>query len=184
MAQSTHTPPAATPGVTQGAQRPQQQREREQEDRERQQREQAERNQDEQENRVGEREQQLKKERDEAIERIRKSDEDRDAMAERGRASESEAERQERANRDMKTVRDMAEAATGHLPKAGEGPLPTLNVDQVRKEGEGLVKMQFDRPITLTMPDYRTIRFNAGIQEVPESLADDPYLKANGVTRV
>jgi hypothetical protein len=183
MAQSTQTPPVGNPGMTQGAQRPQQQRgEREQHEHEN--REAQQRQHEEREDRVGDREAQLRKERDEAIERIRQSDQDRDALAERARSSETDAERQERANRDMKTIRDMAEAATGHLPKAGEGSLPAMNADQVRKEGESMVKMTFDRPVTLTMPDYRTVRFPAGIQEVPESLADDPYLKANGVTRV
>lgn len=48
--------------------------------------------------------------------------------------------------------------------------------------GEKTVTMNFVVPVLLTLQDHTRIRFEIGPQEVPESLKDHSYLKANGVT--
>lgn len=48
---------------------------------------------------------------------------------------------------------------------------------------EETVTMTFPAPVILTMDDHRRVRFPAGVQEVPERLANHPYLRANGVVR-
>jgi hypothetical protein len=37
------------------------------------------------------------------------------------------------------------------------------------------------RPVTLTLPGHVTRKFPAGVQEIPEQLLNDPWLKANGM---
>jgi hypothetical protein len=49
---------------------------------------------------------------------------------------------------------------------------------------EPTVKMNFPHAVILTLEGYRMVRFEAGIQDVPESMAGDEYLAANGATRV
>lgn len=39
----------------------------------------------------------------------------------------------------------------------------------------------FPKPVRLTLPGHVVRQFPAGMQEIPEELADDPWLKANGV---
>lgn len=52
------------------------------------------------------------------------------------------------------------------------------------RPGEPTVKMFFPQPVLLTVDhNLPRVRFNAGIQEVPQSLAKHAYLKANGVLR-
>lgn len=43
--------------------------------------------------------------------------------------------------------------------------------------------MEFPHRVILTLPGYIRVEFLPGIQAVPESLVDHPYLKANGVKR-
>jgi hypothetical protein len=49
---------------------------------------------------------------------------------------------------------------------------------------EPTVKMNFPHPVILTLEGYRMVRFEAGVQDVPQSMADNPYLEANGATVV
>jgi hypothetical protein len=97
---------------------------------------------------------------------------------------ESEAERRERAAREEKETRDRAEAATAHLPRPGEPAQAGLTARDVAQEGERWVKMNFPAAVTLTLPGYRMVRFDAGVQDVPESLSRNEYLLAHGVTLV
>jgi hypothetical protein len=48
---------------------------------------------------------------------------------------------------------------------------------------EPTVTMVFPKEVRLTLPDHSVVRFEAGPQEVPESLIDNWYLKANGVKK-
>lgn len=40
----------------------------------------------------------------------------------------------------------------------------------------------FPKPVRHTMPDHTTLIFQAGVQEIPEELADSQWLKDNGVS--
>lgn len=95
---------------------------------------------------------------------------------------ETEAERQERANAEEAEARAAAEAQTAHLPQPGSPPQEPAAATPA--PGEATVKMTFAQPVTLTLPGYRVVRFAAGIQDVPESLAGDDYLKASGAVRI
>lgn len=95
---------------------------------------------------------------------------------------ESDADRQRRANAEEAAARASAEAQTAHLPQPGSPPQEPAAATPA--PGEATVKMTFAQPVTLTLPGYRIVRFAAGIQDVPESLADDDYLKASGATRI
>jgi hypothetical protein len=49
--------------------------------------------------------------------------------------------------------------------------------------GEPTVTMVFPKPVLLTLPGYRRVQFKAGVNQVPQSLADHEYLKLSGATR-
>jgi hypothetical protein len=54
--------------------------------------------------------------------------------------------------------------------------------------GEPTVSMSLPQPVTLTLSsdirNPRSVHFEAGTQEVPQSLADHWYLKARGATLI
>jgi hypothetical protein len=104
---------------------------------------------------------------------------------EAGRHEESDAERAARAQREERAARDEAEAKTAHLPAPGT-PVqgPQSGAQYAAAHGEDTVKMNFPTPVTLTLPDYTQMHFPAGVQEVPASVAEDPYLAASGATPV
>lgn len=71
---------------------------------------------------------------------------------------------------------------TQQAPFAATTVQPPKSPEQVREPGEGTVMMVFPRPVRLTTKDG-PVDFKAGINEVPEHLADEPWLKHNGVKR-
>lgn len=85
---------------------------------------------------------------------------------------ETDAERQQRAAKEEKTVRDTAEAAGENLPKPGL-PVNRLSAADVAEKGEKMVRYLFAHAVTLTLPGYRMVHFPAGLQDVPESLANE-----------
>src|SRR6516162_11385471 len=92
----------------------------------------------------------------------------------------------ERARQDEAAVKAQAEALGAGMPAPGSTPTGTLTGAQAAEaKGEGTVKMNFPNAFTLTL-DYGApgIFFPVGINEVPRSLTDHPYVKANGATAV
>jgi hypothetical protein len=87
------------------------------------------------------------------------------------------------AAREERAARDEAEAATAHLPTVGQPRQPPMTPEEAAPD-EPTVKMNFPHPVVLTLEGYRMVRFEEGVQDVPESLAAHPYLEANGATRV
>jgi hypothetical protein len=109
-------------------------------------------------------------------------------MAQSGRqppahqAEETETERQQRAAEEERRTRDEAEAATAHLPRQGEPLRPPMSGQEAAPD-EPTVPMMFpEGGVTLTLTGYRMVHFPAGLQDVPESMAADPYLAASGAT--
>jgi hypothetical protein len=67
----------------------------------------------------------------------------------------------------------------------GFGRTAFLTPDQARtKFGGETVGMIFPHEVYLTTQERDIINFPAGRHEVPEELADHPYLRANGVERL
>lgn len=96
---------------------------------------------------------------------------------------ETEEEKRQRAAREEAEAREAAEAATAHLPRQGEQRTPAMTAAEAAP-GERTVKMDFPHPVTLTLSGYRMVRFGSGVQDVPVSMVDEPYLKDSGVTKV
>jgi hypothetical protein len=84
---------------------------------------------------------------------------------------------------EERAIRTQAEARTAHLPGPGEPYQPPLTPAQAAALGEPMVRMVFPGIVTLTLPGYRMVRFEAGVQDVPASLVDDPYVLASGARR-
>jgi hypothetical protein len=99
--------------------------------------------------------------------------------------SPTETARQHQAHRDEEQTRDAAEAKTADLPLPGspDGGRAT-GASWAKAHGEGTVKMMIPNGFTLTTDDYQGVDFKAGIDEVPASMVDHPYLKAQGATKV
>jgi hypothetical protein len=97
---------------------------------------------------------------------------------------ETEEEKRLRAQQEEDAARAEAESKTAHLPQPGEPRQAALTGADVAEEGEKLVKMNFPHAVTVTLPGYRSVYFPAGIQEVPASMVEHPYLADNGVTPV
>ena len=105
---------------------------------------------------------------------------------------EAETARRVQAREEEETTRSAAEARTANLPQpgiGGGGPMtPEQYVQamstQSGKRPEGMVKMTFPVPVTLTLANYLQVQFaNPGVNDVPESLVDEVYLRDNGVTK-
>jgi hypothetical protein len=97
-------------------------------------------------------------------------------------AEETEAERAERARAEEEETRRQAEEATAHLPKQGEPLRPPLDPREVAPD-EPTVPMMFpEGGVTLTLPGYRMVYFPGGLQDVPVSMAGEPYLIESGAT--
>lgn len=99
-------------------------------------------------------------------------------------AREAEEQRRLQAQHDEEEARRQAEAATAHLPRQGDPKRRPMTGAEAKAPGEATVKMNFPHPVTLTLTGYRTVHFPAGVQEVPESMIDEPYLADNRVTKV
>lgn len=99
---------------------------------------------------------------------------------------ETDAQKAARAQREEKAVRDEAEKATAHLPAPGTpaGAIHHLTGADVAEKGEKMVRMLFSHQVTITLPGYRMVTFPAGLQDVPESMADtyaEDFANANAV---
>lgn len=99
---------------------------------------------------------------------------------------ETDAEKTARAQREERAVRDAAEQATAHLPVPGtpRNAIHHLTGADVAEEGEKMVRMLFTHQVTITLPGYRMVTFPAGLQDVPESMADtyaEDFANANAV---
>lgn len=68
------------------------------------------------------------------------------------------------------------------IPFAQASVKPPLTPQEAREPHEKTVTMTFPRKVRVTTRDG-LIDFPAGVQEVPEHLADHPYLKHSGVKR-
>jgi hypothetical protein len=69
------------------------------------------------------------------------------------------------------------------VPMTSQPRQTPLKPEEAVAPGEGTVTMVFPQPVNLTTNDNRLVRFNAGINEVPESLADHQYLRLSGVKK-
>lgn len=99
--------------------------------------------------------------------------------------AQTQLEREQLALQEEMAYRQQAEQATANLPTPG-GPITGAMTGQQYAEqmGEKTVKMHFPRAFTLTGPGYAQVHFAAGIQEVPESLLEDPYLVRQGAKKI
>ena len=89
------------------------------------------------------------------------------------------------AAKDEAAVLAEAEAKGANLAKPGTQAIGKVTgAMYAEAHGEGTVKMNFPEAMSLTLPDYTMISFDPGIQEVPASVADHEYLKAQGATKV
>lgn len=55
--------------------------------------------------------------------------------------------------------------------------------EEVAEEGEETVTMIFPKEVKVMTDDHTTVVFREGVREVPVSLSDHWYLKANGATK-
>jgi hypothetical protein len=69
------------------------------------------------------------------------------------------------------------------VPMTSQPRQTPLRPEEAVAPGEGTVTMVFPKPVNLTTNDGRLVRFNSGINEVPESLADHEYLHLSGVKK-
>ena len=99
--------------------------------------------------------------------------------------SQIQLEREQLAMQEEIALRQAAETATANLPTPG-GPVTGAMTGAAFAEqaGEGTVKMHFPRAFTYTGPGFTQVHFPAGIQEVPESVAEDPYVIRQGGKKV
>jgi hypothetical protein len=83
---------------------------------------------------------------------------------------------------EQQKMRDEAEAKTATLPLPGTQVVGRISGEQYAEaNGEKTAKMHFPNALTLTTDKIEMVTFGEGVQEVPESLKDHPYLKASGV---
>jgi|SRR5215469_2179288 len=100
-------------------------------------------------------------------------------------AEETDDEKKARAAAEEKAIRDEAEAKTAGLPTPGSAPVGKIDGKMYADaHGEGTVKMLIPEAFSLTLDDLSMISFESGVQEVPASVAQHPYLKAQGVKPV
>jgi hypothetical protein len=102
--------------------------------------------------------------------------------------SETEAERRARAAAEEQATRTQAEAATAHLPQPGTPPQAPVGATELFA-GEPTVLMNFPEEVTYTCegpepPRYTMVTFPAGLQPVPQSLANNQWFVDRGVTPV
>lgn len=98
---------------------------------------------------------------------------------------ESAAEKAARAAAEEAAVLAEAEAASAVLPTPhSDIPRPPTGAEAAEEAGEDTIKMYVPSGFTLIKDDLSMIHFPTGIQEVPVSVADHPYLAAQGVRAV
>lgn len=86
-----------------------------------------------------------------------------------------------KAARDEAAVLAEATARGANLAQPGAQVGKLSGAMYAEALGQKTVRMMFPQALSVTLQDYTMISFEGGIQDVPESLVDHPYLKAHGV---